>query len=169
MKASNFSKVWIKNMADKKIKRGQGFYSISAVSKMFNVHQQTVRLYEKEGLISPKRSQGNTRMFSEEDVEKLEEIINLTHQLGVNLAGVEMILQLHKKIEKMQSDMNKLFVKTQQELTQETQSRKELIQNYSAQLYDKKEAVAAVKNSSKKVPSAHENVAFKDWDIDYEQ
>ncbi len=155
-------------MADKKIKRGQGFYSISAVSKMFNVHQQTVRLYEKEGLISPKRSQGNTRMFSEEDVEKLEEIINLTHQLGVNLAGVEMILQLHKKIEKMQSDMNKLFAKTQQELTQETQSRKELIQNYSAQLYEKKET-SAVKNNSKKVPSVHENAAFKDWDIDYEQ
>ena len=106
-------------------------------------------------------------MFSEEDVEKLEEIINLTHQLGVNLAGVEMILQLHKKIEKMQSDMNKLFAKTQQELTQETQSRKELIHNYSAQLYEKKEIVA-VKNNSKKVPSAHENTAFKDWDIDYE-
>ncbi len=154
-------------MADKKIKRGQGFYSISAVSKMFNVHQQTVRLYEKEGLIAPKRSQGNTRMFSEEDVEKLEEIINLTHQLGVNLAGVEMILQLHKKIEKMQSDMNKLFAKTQQELTQETQNRKELIQNYSAQLYERKEIVA-VKNNAKKVPTVPDNSAFKDWDIDYE-
>src|SRR3990167_8271584 len=102
-------------MAEKKIKRGKGFYSISAVSKMFSVHQQTIRLYEKEGLIQPKRSDGNTRMFAEEDIEKLEEIIHLTHQLGINLAGVEMILQLHKKIEKMQTDMNKVFAKTQQE------------------------------------------------------
>lgn len=124
-------------MADKKIKRGQGFYSISAVSKMFSVHQQTIRLYEKEGLIQPKRSDGNTRMFGEDDVEKLEEIIYLTHQLGINLAGVEMVLQLHKKIEKMQTEMNKMFAKTQQELAEETTARKTLIQNYSLQLQEK--------------------------------
>ena len=85
-------------MAEKKIKRGKAFFSISAVSKMFSVHQQTIRLYEKEGFINPKRSDGNTRLFSEEDIEKLEEIIYLTHQLGINLAGVEMILQLQKKM-----------------------------------------------------------------------
>src|SRR5438132_5971286 len=104
-------------MSETRIKRGKAFFSISAVSKMFSVHQQTVRLYEKEGLIQPKRSDGNTRMFSEEDVEKLEEIIHLTHQLGINLAGVEMILQLQKKMKKMQTDMNKMFATTQHELT----------------------------------------------------
>ena len=74
-------------MAEKKIKRGKAFFSISAVSKMFSVHQQTIRLYEKEGFINPKRLDGNTRLFSEEDIEKLEEIIYLTHQLGINLQG----------------------------------------------------------------------------------
>ena len=154
-------------MADKKVKRGQGFYSISAVAKMFSVHQQTVRLYEKEGLIAPKRSDGNTRMFSEDDIEKLEEIIHLTHQLGINLAGVEMVLQLHKKIKKMQTEMNKMFAKTQEELTQETSTRKALIQNYSTKLHEKKQA-ATYNNLKKTAPSA-DNSTFKDWDIDYEQ
>lgn len=91
------------------MKKRKGYYSISVVAKMFSVHQQTIRMYEKEGLITPKRSDGNTRLFSEEDVERLEEIINLTHKLGVNLAGVEIILKLQKKLGKMQQDMNKLF------------------------------------------------------------
>lgn len=154
-------------MADKKVKRRKGFYSISAVSKMFSIHQQTIRLYEKEGLISPKRSDGNTRMFSEEDIEKLEEIIHLTHQLGINLAGVDMILQLHKKIKKMQSEMNKLFSKTQEELSQEVQGRKALIQTYSAQLADKKPKSA--NNTTKKTATDPDNTPFKDWDIDYEE
>jgi MerR family transcriptional regulator/heat shock protein HspR len=157
----------IKTMADKKIKRGKGFYSISAVSKMFSVHQQTIRLYEKEGLINPKRSDGNTRMFSEEDIEKLEEIIHLTHQLGINLAGVEMILQLHKKIKRMQTDMNKLFNKTQEELSQEANNRKTLIQNYSSQLNEKKQTTP--NNNLKKTASTSDNPSFKDWDIDYEE
>ena len=127
-------------MAEKKIKRGKAFFSISAVSKMFSVHQQTIRLYEKEGFINPKRSEGNTRLFSEEDVEKLEEIIYLTHQLGINLAGVEMILQLQKKMKKMQQDMNKIFTETQKELADETHHRKLLISNYSQQLKNKKES-----------------------------
>ena len=76
---------------------------------MFSVHQQTIRMYEKEGLLNPKRSDGNTRLFSEEDVERLEEIINLTHKMGVNLAGVDIILKLQKKLGKMQQDINKLF------------------------------------------------------------
>src|SRR3989339_1989297 len=91
------------------MKRRKGFYSISVVSKMFNVHQQTVRMYEKEGLISPKRTEGNTRLFSEEDVDRLEEVINLTHKMGVNLAGVQVILKLQKKVKKLQDDTNKLF------------------------------------------------------------
>jgi MerR family transcriptional regulator, heat shock protein HspR len=69
------------------MRRRKGFYSISVVAKMFSVHQQTIRMYEKEGLISPKRTEGNTRLFSEEDVDRLEEVIFLTHKMGVNLAG----------------------------------------------------------------------------------
>lgn len=154
-------------MAEKKIKRGKAFFSISAVSKMFSVHQQTIRLYEKEGFINPKRSDGNTRLFSEEDVEKLEEVIYLTHQLGINLAGVEMILQLQKKMKKMQQDMNKIFTETQKELADETQNRKLLINSYSQQLKDKKESSPLTNN--KKQATTEEKQAFKDWDIDYEE
>lgn len=96
-------------------------FSISAVAKMFAVHQQTIRLYEKQGLIKPKRSSGNTRLFSEEDVNQLEEIIFLTHQLGINLAGVDMILRLKKQIARMQRDINKIFSQTQEQLDSETQ------------------------------------------------
>jgi MerR family transcriptional regulator/heat shock protein HspR len=99
------------------MKKRKGYYSISVVAKMFSVHQQTIRMYEKEGLLTPKRSDGNTRLFSEEDVERLEEIINLTHKMGVNLAGVEVILKLQKKLSKMQQDMNKLFKQMDGDIT----------------------------------------------------
>ncbi len=107
------------------MKRKKGYFSISAVAKMFSVHQQTIRLYEKEGLLSPKRSEGNTRLFSEEDVDRLEEIIYLTHKLGINLAGVEMILRLQKQIKKMQREMNLLFKNAQDELSRESEISKE--------------------------------------------
>jgi len=102
------------------MKRRKGFYSISVVAKMFSVHQQTIRMYEKQGLIAPTRSSGNTRLFSEEDVDRLEEVINLTHKMGVNLAGVEIILKLQKKIKRMQDEMNKMFNATQENLTEES-------------------------------------------------
>ena len=149
-------------MSDKKIKRGKAFFSISAVSKMLSVHQQTIRFYEKEGLIQPKRSDGNTRMFTEEDIEKLEEIINLTHQLGINLAGVEMIFKLRKKIEKMQKDMNKMFADTNQELEDDTKSKQSLITKYSEQL-------RFAKLEKPKTESKQNGSSFKDWDIDYEE
>src|SRR3989337_2920163 len=85
-----------------KMKRKEAFFSISAVAKMFSVHQQTIRLYEKEGLLNPKRSEGNTRLFSDEDIDRLEEIIYLTHELGINLAGVEVIFKLKKQLQKKQ-------------------------------------------------------------------
>ncbi len=91
------------------LRKKKGSYSISVVSEMFGVHQQTIRLYEKEGLICPSRSSGNTRKFTEEDVNQLEEVIYLTHQLGVNLVGVSMILKLKKKMAKMQDEINGLF------------------------------------------------------------
>ena len=101
------------------MKKRKGYFSISAVAQMFSIHQQTIRLYEKEGLITPKRSEGNTRLFSEGDIEQLEEIIFLTHKIGINLAGVEMIFKLHKQIKKLQGEMNALFQATQKELEQD--------------------------------------------------
>lgn len=111
------------------VKRKKGYFSISVVAQMFSVHQQTIRLYEKEGLISPKRSDGNTRLFSEEDLDRLEEIIHLTHTVGINLAGVDMILKLQKKIEKLQGQMNDLFTQTTQELAAETEHKKAVAKN----------------------------------------
>lgn len=116
------------------IKRKKGYFSISAVAKMFSVHQQTIRLYEKEGLLTPKRSEGNTRLFSEDDVNRLEEIIYLTHQLGINLAGVEMILKLKRQMAKMQKEMNKVFEATQKELDEEIIQSKEQVSNNARHL-----------------------------------
>lgn len=132
------------------MRKKKGYFSISAVAKMFSVHQQTIRLYEKEGLINPKRSSGNTRLFSEEDVNKLEEVIYLTHKLGINLAGVEMILKLQKQIKKMQKDMNALFKKAQQELSQESELKKQHIKDASETIAHLKRlsTIALTDNSS---------------------
>jgi MerR family transcriptional regulator, heat shock protein HspR len=109
------------------MKKKKGYYSISAVAEMFEVHQQTIRLYEREGLISPKRSDGNTRIFTEEDVERLEEVIYLTHKLGINLAGVDMILKQERKIKRLQKEINTLFNKFQHELNIEKDEKNEQI------------------------------------------
>ncbi len=105
--------------------RRKGFYSISVVAKMFSVHQQTIRMYEKEGLITPKRSEGNTRLFSEEDVDRLEEIIYLTHKMGVNLAGVEMILKLKKRVSKLQEELGSVIQNAQTQLDQDVEEYKQ--------------------------------------------
>ena len=79
-------------------------YFISAVASKYNIHPQTLRLYEREGLLIPSRSKGNTRMFSEADLKKLEFILNLTREMGVNLAGIEIIANMKNKMEKMQEE-----------------------------------------------------------------
>lgn len=76
-------------------------FTISVVSKMFGIHPQTLRLYEREGLIKPRRSQGNTRLYSREDVDKIGRILNLTRDLGVNLAGIEVIFAIQQKMVEM--------------------------------------------------------------------
>lgn len=101
---------------------------------MFSIHQQTIRLYEKEGLINPKRSEGNTRLFSEEDIDRLEEVIYLTHKMGINLAGVEMILKLQKQIKKLQGEMNSLFEATHKELEDDILETKQSLKTHAAQL-----------------------------------
>ena len=82
---------------------------ISAVAQKYNIHPQTLRLYEREGLLKPSRTEGNTRLYSEEDLEQLETILSLTRDLGVNLAGVEIILNMRRKIERMQREVNEFM------------------------------------------------------------
>jgi MerR family transcriptional regulator, heat shock protein HspR len=92
------------------------YYMISAVAQKYNIHPQTLRLYEREGLLKPSRTDGNTRLYSEEDLEQLETILSLTRDLGVNLAGVEIILNMRKKIERMQHEVNEFMEYVKREL-----------------------------------------------------
>ena len=145
----------------KKIRRNKAFYSISAVAKMFAIHQQTIRLYEKEGLINPKRSEGNTRLFDEEDVNQLEEVFYLTHQLGINIAGVQMILKLQKQIQKMQRDMNKVFDQAHTELNEQAEQSKEVIKSSARQLLKLKKPHTDQSEST--------NNPDDSWTIEYEE
>jgi len=97
-------------------KTGKAYYMISAVAQKYNIHPQTLRLYEREGLLKPSRTEGNTRLYSEEDLEQLETILSLTRDLGVNLAGVEIILNMRRKIERMQGEVNEFMDYVKREL-----------------------------------------------------
>jgi len=81
---------------------------ISAVAEMYNIHPQTLRLYEREGLLLPSRSDGNTRLYSEDDLERLEVILSLTRDLGVNLAGIEIILNMRARMKEMEREVQAL-------------------------------------------------------------
>ena len=89
---------------------------ISAVAQKYNIHPQTLRMYEREGLLRPSRTEGNTRLYSEEDLEQLETILSLTRELGVNLAGVEIILNMRKRIQQMQDEVNEFMAYVKKEL-----------------------------------------------------
>ena len=84
-------------------------YTISAVAEMYDIHPQTLRLYEREGLLKPSRSDGNTRLYADTDLERLEVILSLTRDLGVNLAGVEIVLNMREKMETMQREFERFF------------------------------------------------------------
>ena len=84
-------------------------YTISAIADLYDVHPQTLRLYEREGLLKPSRSQGNTRLYTDTDLERLEVILSLTRDLGVNLAGVEIILNMREKMDTMQREFERFF------------------------------------------------------------
>jgi MerR family transcriptional regulator, heat shock protein HspR len=105
--------------------RGHKLYMISVVSEMLGIHPQTLRIYEREGFIKPKRSGGNTRLYSEEDVERLEMVLRLTRDLGVNLAGVEVILSMREKMEQMQREMEEAIIELRGELEREIARREE--------------------------------------------
>ena len=100
---------------------GRAYYMISAVAQKYNIHPQTLRLYEREGLLKPSRTEGNTRLYSEEDLEQLETILSLTRDLGVNLAGVEIILNMRRKMEQMQVEVNEFVNYVRQELVRANQ------------------------------------------------
>src|ERR1035441_2069958 len=91
--------------------KSKAAYMISAVAERYEIHPQTLRLYEREGLLAPSRSEGNTRLYTDEDLERLEVILQLTRELGVNLAGVEIILNMREKMAAMQRQIED-FVST---------------------------------------------------------
>jgi MerR family transcriptional regulator/heat shock protein HspR len=89
---------------------------ISVVARMYQIHPQTLRLYEREGLLKPSRTDGNTRLYSEDDLKQLEVILNLTRDLGVNLAGIEIVLNMRRKMEQMQLEVSEFVEYVRQEL-----------------------------------------------------
>ncbi|MBI4465304.1 MAG: helix-turn-helix transcriptional regulator [Acidobacteria bacterium] len=100
-----------------KRQRGRAAYMISAVAQTYDIHPQTLRLYEREGLLKPSRTEGNTRLYTEQDMERLELILRLTRDLGVNLAGVQVVLNMREKMDKMQKQMKEFVELVQRELT----------------------------------------------------
>jgi len=92
-------------------------YMISAVAEQFQIHPQTLRLYEREGLLKPSRSEGNTRLYTDDDLQRLEVILKLTRDLGVNLAGVEIVLNMREKMSEMQSQIEQFVSSLNTEIT----------------------------------------------------
>ena len=100
--------------------KSKAAYMISAVAEQYEIHPQTLRLYEREGLLKPSRSEGNTRLFTDGDLERLEVILHLTRDLGVNLAGVEIILNMREKMDQMQSQIQEFVASLNRELASRT-------------------------------------------------
>jgi MerR family transcriptional regulator/heat shock protein HspR len=96
-------------------RKKQGAYMISAVAEMYDIHPQTLRLYEREGLLKPSRTEGNTRLYTDDDIERLEIILSLARDLGVNISGIAIILQLRERMEAMQHQMSEFvsYVRTE--------------------------------------------------------
>jgi len=102
---------------------------ISAVAESYNIHPQTLRLYEREGLLKPSRSDGNTRLYTEEDLERLELILNLTRDLGVNLAGVEVVLNMRRRMEEMQKELHEFVGYIEKEIANRSPELDQKIQH----------------------------------------
>src|SRR6476659_9823948 len=100
--------------------RGKAAYMISAVAEQYEIHPQTLRLYEREGLLTPSRSEGNTRLYTQEDLERLEVILSLTRELGVNLAGVEVVLNMRKRMGEMQRELQEFIEYVEREIVART-------------------------------------------------
>jgi MerR family transcriptional regulator/heat shock protein HspR len=96
-------------------RKSKGAYMISAVAEMYEIHPQTLRLYEREGLLKPSRTVGNTRLYTDEDLERLEFILNLARDMGVNIAGIAIVLQMRERMEEMNRQMQSFveYVRTE--------------------------------------------------------
>jgi MerR family transcriptional regulator/heat shock protein HspR len=103
--------------------KSKAAYMISAVAERYEIHPQTLRLYEREGLLAPSRSEGNTRLYTDEDLDRLEVILKLTREMGVNLAGVEIILNMREKMEAMQKQIENFVLTLNQEISQRASQR----------------------------------------------
>ena len=97
-------------------RRSKGAYMISSVAEMYGIHPQTLRLYEREGLLKPSRTEGNTRLYTDEDLQRLEFILNLARDLGVNISGIAIILQMRERMEEMQRQIQDFFKYMQEEV-----------------------------------------------------
>ena len=102
--------------------KSKAAYMISAVAEQYEIHPQTLRLYEREGLLTPSRSDGNTRLYTAEDLERLEVILKLTRDLGVNLAGVEIILNMRERMSEMQRQIEAFVSSLNTEMSQRTRA-----------------------------------------------
>ena len=97
-------------------RKSKGAYMISAVAEMYGIHPQTLRLYEREGLLKPSRTEGNTRLYTDEDLQRLEFILSLARELGVNISGIAIILQMRERMEEMQRQIQEFFVEFQRQV-----------------------------------------------------
>jgi MerR family transcriptional regulator/heat shock protein HspR len=104
-------------MCPRRKTRAKAGYMISAVAELYKLHPQTLRLYERVGLLKPSRSDGNTRLYTDSDLERLEVIITLARDMGVNLAGIEIILNMREKMVEMEKQMTEFATVVQQELS----------------------------------------------------
>ena len=105
--------------------KSRAAYMISVVAEQYEIHPQTLRLYEREGLLKPSRSEGNTRLYTDDDLERLEVILHLTRDLGVNLAGVEIILNMREKMGEMQLQIQEFISTLNRELAARTNRQSE--------------------------------------------
>src|SRR5512144_131818 len=97
-------------------RKSKGAYMISSVAEMYEIHPQTLRLYEREGLLKPSRTEGNTRLYTDEDLERLEFILTLDRDLGVNISGIAIILQMRERMTQMQTEMQEFMRTLQKEM-----------------------------------------------------
>ncbi len=104
-------------------RKSKGAYMISVVAEMYEIHPQTLRLYEREGLLKPSRSEGNTRLYTEEDLKRLEFILSLARDLGVNIAGIGIILNMRERMEQMQTQMQDFVRYVQSEVMTRAQEQ----------------------------------------------
>ena len=104
-------------MSPRRKTRAKAGYMISSVAELYKLHPQTLRLYERVGLLKPSRSEGNTRLYTDEDLQRLDVILTLTRDMGVNLAGIEIILNMREKMLEMEKQMSEFASVVQQELS----------------------------------------------------